>query len=143
MEKGLETLSLSMEQRQNAIIGQLEELDLQKKDQDLAFRLEFVGGLFGLLGLGYIYSGLIGAGVVRLLAYWIALSIIWGLFYTMSQMLGLVSLFVLPLIFHLAIAFLSAKDLKESFFFAREAQLTDAEADDDFIGYLEAATDNM
>lgn len=39
------------------------------KDPNTAFLIEFVGGFFGLLGLGYFYAGRTNDGIIRLIAW--------------------------------------------------------------------------
>lgn len=39
------------------------------KDPNTAFLIEFVGGFFGLLGLGYLYDGRTNDGVLRLVGW--------------------------------------------------------------------------
>jgi TM2 domain-containing membrane protein YozV len=41
------------------------------RDPDTAFLIELVGGLFGLLGLGYIYVGRTNDGLIRLIPWMI------------------------------------------------------------------------
>ena len=45
------------------------------KDPNTAFLIEFVGGFFGLLGLGHIYDGRTNDGIVRLIG-WIIYNVI-------------------------------------------------------------------
>ncbi len=40
-----------------------------KKDRSLAYLLEILPGIFGLLGLGWIYSGNLGVGLIVLVGY--------------------------------------------------------------------------
>ena len=42
-----------------------------RRDRDLAFLLEVLPGLFGLLGIGHMYGGNVVRGVSLLLGYWI------------------------------------------------------------------------
>jgi hypothetical protein len=46
------------------------------KDANTAFLLELIGGLFGLLGIGYLYVGRTQDGIIRLIAWiaWIAIA---------------------------------------------------------------------
>lgn len=41
----------------------------QPKDPNTAFLIEIVGGLFGLLGLGYFYIGQTNDGILRLIIF--------------------------------------------------------------------------
>jgi hypothetical protein len=107
---------LSTAERVAAITRQLENERILTKDQDIAFLIEFLGGLVGLLGLGYFYVGLTNAGLVRLLGFWAAMILVWTLFGAFSVLtLGFgACLFIVPLAFQLVLVFLSASDLKTS-----------------------------
>lgn len=48
---------------------------ISPKDPNTAFLIEFVGGFFGLLGLGYFYAGRTNDGVIRLIA-WLVYTVI-------------------------------------------------------------------
>lgn len=41
------------------------------RDPAVALLLEVVGGLFGLLGIGWIYAGRPAGGILLLLGYWL------------------------------------------------------------------------
>lgn len=41
------------------------------RDPAVALPLEVVGGLFGLLGIGWIYAGRPAGGILLLLGYWL------------------------------------------------------------------------
>jgi hypothetical protein len=47
---------------------------IKNVDKNLAFIMELIGGFFGILGIGYMYSGLITEGLIRLVA-WLAIII--------------------------------------------------------------------
>lgn len=47
------------------------------KDPNTAFLIELVGGLFGLLGLGYLYVGRTQDGIIRLIGWIIFLGVAW------------------------------------------------------------------
>jgi hypothetical protein len=49
----------------------------EPKDPNTAFVVEFVGGFFGLLGLGYMYTGRTDEGVVRLIIWFLVLGGAW------------------------------------------------------------------
>jgi hypothetical protein len=49
---------------------------LQDKDKTVAFILELLG-IFGILGIGHIYAGLIKQGVIRLVLWIIILVVGW------------------------------------------------------------------
>jgi hypothetical protein len=113
MEDGIATISsMSAEERQAAIRRQLAQVDLSTKDKDTAFLLELIGGVLGFLGVGYLYSGLTNAGLVRLVAGWI----FWALFWIFAAAtLGLGTCLVpVPLLIMVAAAYFSATDLKTS-----------------------------
>ena len=42
-----------------------------------AFLIEVVGGILGFMGLGYMYAGRTNDGLVRLIAWWIVLAVMW------------------------------------------------------------------
>jgi TM2 domain-containing membrane protein YozV len=48
---------------------QYQPVSSQPKDPNTAFLIELVGGLFGLLGLGYFYVGRTNDGVLRLIIF--------------------------------------------------------------------------
>lgn len=115
MEDGMRTLATSDAVRQAAIREQLLlQPEVANKDQDTAFLIEFLGGVFGFLGLGYIYSGLTNAGLVRLLGMWAFIFVGW----TMAMVLSfvLIGLCMMPFLFvaQLFMAYKSADDLKKS-----------------------------
>lgn len=84
------------------------------KDPNTAFLLELVGGLFGLMGLGYIYVGRTNDGLIRLIG-WIVYSIVaWIIiFILMSLVIGC---FCVPvqLAMQIGLAIWSATSLKNS-----------------------------
>ena len=43
------------------------------KNPDTAFLLELLGGIFGFLGLGHIYAGRVGRGMIYMLLWWLYL----------------------------------------------------------------------
>lgn len=48
---------------------------MQQKDSGLALILEILPGLFGFLGIGYMYAGYTTGGILRLVGWWIILVI--------------------------------------------------------------------
>jgi hypothetical protein len=142
MEEALATLALSTEKRQNAMIEQLVNVqELQNKEQDTAFLLEFIAGILGFLGIGYIYSGLTNAGLIRLVGMWAVMSVTWSIAWLGVGSLILPSVAAL-FVLNMVLAYFSARDLKQSIFFAKAAQMVD-EDDDDFIGYLESGSNEV
>lgn len=84
------------------------------KDPDIAFLIELVGGLFGLLGLGYIYVGRTEEGVIRLLVWllyivgaWVIISLL------MAIIVGCV-LAPIQVVIQVVVPLWSAKTLKDS-----------------------------
>lgn len=49
----------------------------QDKDPNTAFLIELVGGLFGILGLGYLYVGRTDEGIVRLIGWLLYMIVSW------------------------------------------------------------------
>jgi len=41
------------------------------KDPGIAALIATIGGIFGFLGLGHIYAGAIGTGILLMISYWI------------------------------------------------------------------------
>lgn len=122
MDEAMATISANGAQRQAAIRQQLGAVDLSTKDQDTAFLIELVGGIFGFLGIGYIYSGLTNAGLIRLIGLWILNFILWSVIGVLTAVLIGLCLIPLPFILNIALAYFSAKDLKESLIAAKAAR---------------------
>lgn len=120
MDEAMSTLSMNTQQRQAAIQQQLAGVDLASKDADTAFLIELVGGIFGLLGVGYIYSGLTNAGLVRLIGNWVFLTAGGAILGTCAAVIGALTfglglcLFLPFLAIPIVIAYISANDLKKS-----------------------------
>ncbi len=112
MDEAMSTLSMNTQQRQAAIQQQLAGVDLASKDADTAFLIELIGGVLGFLGVGYIYSGLTNAGLVRLVGMW-ALWAIFAVFATVTLGFG-ACLAPIVWIGQIALAYFSANDLKKS-----------------------------
>ena len=84
-----------------------------EKDPNTAFLLELVGGLFGLLGLGYLYVGKTSDGIIRLIV-WMLYS---GAAYFIISLLVaayFIGCICLPfqLAIHVGVSIWSANDLK-------------------------------
>lgn len=62
------------------------EDEIKNVDKNLAFIIELVGGLFGILGIGYMFSGLIKEGIIRLIV-WIAIIVFGWIFISVMIML--------------------------------------------------------
>ncbi len=90
--------------------------NIESKDPGIAFFAEFLGGLIGLLGLGYFYAGFIKLGVIRLIGFWLLSGVIWGaflIFVKLTLLTGL-CLFFVPLTLHIGAIYLSASDLRKT-----------------------------
>lgn len=70
--------------------------ELKDVDKNLAFIVELVGGLFGFLGIGYMYAGLIQQGVIRLVVWFAILVIVWFMAVLLSYIL--IGLCMMPFI---------------------------------------------
>lgn len=46
-------------------------------DRNAAFIIELIAGIFGFLGIGYLYSGLITEGIIRLVAWIAIMAFVW------------------------------------------------------------------
>lgn len=143
MEEGMRTISTSTEARQAAIRQQLQGVDIMNKDQDTAFLIELIGGIFGFLGVGYIYSGLTNAGLLRLIGMWVFLFVSWSIIGMLSVILIGLCLIPVPFIVQIALAYFSAQDLKKSMIAAKaDAQAASAGASS-FGGYLNQESSSM
>src|SRR5574341_1376123 len=89
------------------------ESTLAEKDPSTAFIVEFLGGFFGFMGLGYLYAGRIEEGVVRLVAWWVALAIGWSITGTLTAVLIGCALIPVMLVLQVAVPFWSADLLKK------------------------------
>jgi len=86
----------------------------QEKDPNTAFLIEFVGGFFGLLGLGYFYTGRTNEGIIRLIA-WLLYDIV--AFIVISLLMAvLIGIICIPfqLIIQIGVPLWSATTLKNS-----------------------------
>ncbi len=85
----------------------------QPKDVNTAFLLELVGGFFGLLGIGYMYSGRTNDGVLRLVL-WIIYDLIAGI--TISLLIAVfIGVLCIPiqLVIQIGVPLWSANNLKK------------------------------
>jgi len=83
------------------------------KDPNTAFLIEFVGGFFGLLGLGYFYDGRMNDGVVRLIAWFLVLFGVWLVVGLLSAILIGICLIPFALAMQVGIPLWSANELKK------------------------------
>lgn len=86
----------------------------QTKDVNTAFLIELVGGFFGLLGIGYMYTGRTNDGILRLIL-WIIYDLIAGI--TISLLLAVfVGILCIPiqLVIQIGVPLWSATNLKNS-----------------------------
>jgi len=81
-------------------------------DPNTAFIIELVGGYFGLLGLGYIYMGRTGEGIVRLVLWilyqifaWVVISVL------LAALVGVVCI-PLQIVVYIGVPIWSAYTLK-------------------------------
>ena len=112
----MSTFAVDTFRRRAAITAALEDHGGAPKDPDTAFLIELVGGIFGLLGLGYVYVGLTNEGLIRLLGFWVLIMVLWGgfsLFATVTFGLGM-CLAPVPLVIHVGAVIISALDLKKA-----------------------------
>jgi hypothetical protein len=124
MEEGLSTIARSADMRQAAIRRQLQHVDLAVKDQDTAFLIELIGGILGFLGVGYIYAGLTNAGLVRLIGYWVVMTLVGVAFSIFAVITFGLGSCLAPVLFipHVIVAYFSADDLKKSIVSAKSGR---------------------
>ncbi|MCB0077592.1 MAG: hypothetical protein KDD73_09195 [Anaerolineales bacterium] len=119
MEEGIQSIiSPSQRQRQAIIREQFrtEGVDLSQKDSDIAFLIELAAAaFFGMMGIGYLYSGLSTLGLTRLIGYWavwLGLLVMFFFCGSIFPPIWCLIIFLIPL--HFVLAFLSANDLKKA-----------------------------
>ena len=92
--------------------GKVSAVRQTDKDVNTAFLIELVGGFFGLLGIGYMYTGRTNDGVLRLIL-WIIYDLIAGI--TISLLLAVyVGILCIPiqLVIQIGVPLWSANNLK-------------------------------
>ena len=93
--------------------------EIKDVDKNIAFILELLGGLLGYLGIGYMFSGQITRGVIRLIIWWIIMIFGWVFVAVLSMLFIGLCLIPFMLAAQIAIPILSAfqikKELEESF----------------------------
>lgn len=77
-----------------------------------AFLIEVVGGVVGLLGLGYMYAGRTSEGITRLVVWLIALSVMWTIVGLLMVVVIGFCLTVPALVVHVGVPVWSALTLK-------------------------------
>lgn len=84
----------------------------QESRADTAFILELVIGLFGYLGVGYLYLGRTSDGLIRLIGWLVYLVVSWSIIVCLSFVV--VGLFLIPfnIVLQVVIPVLSALQLK-------------------------------
>lgn len=84
----------------------------QPKDPNTVFLIEFVGGFFGILGLGYFYVGRTEDGLIRLIAWLVYYTISYTIIVILSMMI--IGCFLIPfqLAIQIGVSFWSATTLK-------------------------------
>ncbi len=87
-------------------------MNVNKTSSDTAMVVEMVGGWFGFLGLGYLLTGNIFAGIVSLVGWWIVLVITWSTVGALSALIVGVCLIPFQIAVHLGVPVLSGIVLK-------------------------------
>lgn len=106
----LASLKMNTPERMAALQRQASQVDLRGKDADTGFLVELIPSLFGIFGIGYLYSGMMSAGIAR-----VVLAIgIWVIFGVLSAVTCGFGALLAPLVWLaiVAMAYFSAKDLK-------------------------------
>lgn len=89
-------------------------MNATEKDPNTAFLIEFIGGFFGLLGLGYFYVGQSDQGLVRLVAWLVYVAVAWvGISLLSVVLIGCLCI-PLQLAIQVAVPYWSANELKKS-----------------------------
>jgi hypothetical protein len=82
-------------------------------DPNTAFIIELVGGLFGLLGLGYFYVGRTNEGITRLLIFLVYVIVAWIIIGVLSIAIIGVCLIPVQIIIQIGVSIWSANSLKK------------------------------
>jgi TM2 domain-containing membrane protein YozV len=84
------------------------------KDPNTAFVIELVGGIFGLLGLGYMYIGRTEDGVIRLIAWLVYNVVAWIVIFFLTAFV--IGCFCIPvqIAIQVGVSIWSATTLKNS-----------------------------
>ena len=87
--------------------------EIKNVDEDIAFIIELVGGIFGILGIGYMYAGLVKEGIIRLILWILVLMFGWMIAGILS--ICLIGLCLMPflLIAQIGIPIWSAYTIRE------------------------------
>jgi hypothetical protein len=83
------------------------------KDPNNAFLIELVGGIFGILGAGYFYTGQMEAGAIRLIGWIAFLAIGWVTASLLTLVVVGFCMMPLLLVAQFAVPYYSAKQLKD------------------------------
>ena len=84
------------------------------QDPNNAYIIELVGGLFGLLGLGYFYVGRTNDGIIRLLAFLVYNVIAWIIIGLLSAVLIGICFIPVQIMIQIGVSIWSANTLKKS-----------------------------
>jgi TM2 domain-containing membrane protein YozV len=86
---------------------------LKDVDKNTAFLLELALGLFGFLGIGYLYAGDASHGVLRLVLWWVILGVAWTIIGLLTAILIGLCLIPFMLAAQIAVPIWSAFGLKK------------------------------
>jgi len=85
----------------------------RKQNPETAFLIEFLAGVFGLLGVGYLYSGQTNEGVVRLVVWLVYTILAWVVIGLLSAILIGVICIPFQLVLQIGVPLWSANRLKK------------------------------
>ncbi len=86
---------------------------VRRQNPETAFLIEFLAGIFGLLGVGYIYAGQTNEGVVRLVVWLVYTILAWVVIGLLSAILVGVICIPFQLVLQIGVPLWSANRLKK------------------------------
>ena len=86
---------------------------VRKQNPETAFLIEFLAGIFGLLGIGYLYAGQTNEGVVRLVVWLVYTILAWVVIGLLSAILVGVICIPFQLVLQIGVPLWSANRLKK------------------------------
>jgi TM2 domain-containing membrane protein YozV len=86
---------------------------VRKQNPETAFLIEFLAGIFGLLGVGYLYAGQTNEGVVRLVVWLVYTILAWVVIGLLSAILVGVICIPFQLVLQIGVPLWSANRLKK------------------------------
>ena len=97
----------------DAVIAPVPVAAVRKQNPETAFLIEFLAGIFGFLGVGYLYAGQTNEGVVRLVVWLVYTILAWVVVGLLSAILVGVICIPFQLVLQIGVPLWSANRLKK------------------------------